>query len=162
MGSAAVTAISPLGKVPAIIDAGRPLFESAAICAWLADSHPEHRLIAPSGSWERALHDQWVSFCLSELEAHLWSTTRNTLLYPEERRVPAVLQQNREEGRRALAVLDAHLATTPFLIADRFSVADIVVGHCVVWSVETGWLDGFPHLSAYLDRLRAMPSCPYR
>ena len=81
---------------------------------------------------------------------------------PEEQRVPAVLEQNREEGRKALAVLDAHLAATPFLIADRFSVADIVVAHCVVWAIEAGWLDGFPHLLVYLDRLRAMPNCPYR
>src|SRR5215218_8806281 len=77
-GSPRLMEVSPLGKVPAIIDDGRDLFESAAICTWLADSHPGHCLVAPSGSWDRALHDQWVCFCLAELEAHLWSTARNS------------------------------------------------------------------------------------
>ena len=58
IGSPELKAVSPLGKVPGIVDNGRPLFESAAICAWIADRHPEKGLIAPSGSWDRALHDQ--------------------------------------------------------------------------------------------------------
>ena len=63
--------VHPLSKLPALRDAGRPLFESAAICNWLADSHPEAGLVAPSGTWSRALHDQWVAFTLSEIEAFI-------------------------------------------------------------------------------------------
>lgn len=157
-----VTAISPLGKLPALIDDDRPLFESAAICTWLADRHPERGLIARSGSWERALHDQWVSFCLAELEAHLWSTARNTFLYPEGRRVSAVVEQNAEEGRRSLAVLDRHLTGTPFLVGGAFSVADIILGFTVNWARNIGWADGLDGLLDYNHRLLAMPRCPYR
>lgn len=160
-GSAALTAISPLGKVPAIEQNGRALFESAAICTWLADSHPEPRLVAPSGSWERALHDQWVSFCLAELEAHLWSTARNTFLYGEERRLPAVIAQNAVESRRSLAVLERHLATTPYLVGGRFSVTDIIVGFAVNWARQDGLTEGLEHCRSYVGRLLAMPDCPY-
>jgi glutathione S-transferase len=161
IGSPQVKAISPSGKVPAIVDGGRPLFESAAICTWLADSHPQKGLIAPSGTWERALHDQWVAFCLAELESHLWSTQRNTVLYPEPRRQPAVLEQNAAEGRTSLEVLDAHLAATPFLVGDRFTVADIIVGFAVDWARKLGWTAGLAHCLAYDARLLAMPKCPY-
>jgi glutathione S-transferase len=161
IGSPQLKAVSPLGKVPAIIEDGRGLFESAAICTWLADSHPEKGLIAPSGSWERALHDQWVSFCLAELEAHLWSTHRNTHLYPEHRRLPAVTEQDAAEGRRSLDVLNAHLAGTPFLVGGRFTVTDIIVGFAVNWARNLGWATGLAHCQAYNARLRAMPNCPY-
>jgi glutathione S-transferase len=161
IGSDRLKGASPLGKVPAIIDEGRPLFESAAICTWLADSHPEKGLVAPSGSWERALHDQWVSFCLAELEAHLWSNARNSFLYPEAKRLPAVLEQNAAEGRRSLEVLDAHLAERPFLVADRFTVTDIIVGFAINWAERIGWVNGLGHCTAYTERLRAMPHCPY-
>jgi glutathione S-transferase len=161
IGSQALKAVSPLGKVPALLADGRPLFESAAICTWLADSRPERGLIAAPGSWERALHDQWVAFCLAELEAHLWSTHRNSFLYPEERRVAAVLEQNADEGRRSLAVLDRHLAETPFLVGGRFTVADIIVGFATNWAQSLGWMDGQGHGLAYNDRLRAMPNCPW-
>ena len=161
IGSPRLKAVSPLGKVPAIVDGGRPLFESAAICTWLADSHPDNGLIAPSGSWERALHDQWVSFCLAELEAHLWSTARNSFLYPEAQRVEAVFEQNAAEGRKSLEALDTHLAATPFMVGRRFTVADIILGFVTHWSRTIGWADGRGHLLDYDDRLLAMPNCPY-
>lgn len=161
IGSAQLKAVSPLGKIPGLLDDGRPLFESAAICTWLADSHPDKGLIAPSGSWGRALHDQWVSFCLAEIEAHLWSTARNTFLYPEPRRLPAVLEQNAMEGRKSLEVLDGHLAQTPYLVGGTFSVADIIMGFATNWAWGIGWTAGLDHCEAYNARLLAMPHCPY-
>src|ERR1044072_1276606 len=62
--------IHPMSKLPAVRDNGRPLFESAAICTWLADSHPEAGVIAASGTWARALHDQWTRFTLDEVAAN--------------------------------------------------------------------------------------------
>ena len=162
LGSAELKAISPLGKVPAIRDDGRSLFELAAICAWLADRQPERGLIGASGSWERALHDQWVCFCLTELEAYLWSTARNTFVYPEEMRSPKILEQNRIEGRKALEVLDLHLAAEPFLVGSRLTVADIIVGYAANWAANQGWIDGLDHVSGYVDRLLALPNCTYR
>lgn len=159
-GSAELKAISPLGKLPGLVDDGRPLFESAAICTWLADSHPEKGLIAPSGNWERALHDQWVSFCLAEIEAHLWSTARNSFLYPEKDRLTDVLAQNEMEGRKSLKALDDHLAATSYLVGGRFTVADIVMGYVTNWARAIGWTDGLEHVSGYNARLLERPHCP--
>ncbi len=75
---------------------GRELFEPAAIATWCADRKPEKGLARKPGTWERALHDQWVSFALTELEAHLWSKLRNTMLLPEEKRVAAIIPLNEE------------------------------------------------------------------
>ena len=71
----------PLHKIPALDVDGKGLFESAAICTYLADQAPEKGLISPSGTWERALHDQWVSFLLTELEAWAWSTFLSENIY---------------------------------------------------------------------------------
>ena len=46
IGSEELKAVHPLGKVPAALIDGRPLFESAAICTAIADLVPERRLIA--------------------------------------------------------------------------------------------------------------------
>jgi glutathione S-transferase len=51
-------AVHPLGKLPAVIIDGKPLFESAAISTAIADLVPEKKLIAAPGSWSRSLHDQ--------------------------------------------------------------------------------------------------------
>lgn len=160
--SPALTAIHPQGKVPALVDDGRPLFESAAICNWLADSHPEKELIAPPGTFARALHDQWVAFTLAELEAYLWSTARNTFIYPEAERITAVYAQNAMEAKRALAVFDAHLASTDWLVDNRFSVTDIFAGFALNWARMTGLTSEFRHVTGYLERLLSRPLCPYR
>jgi len=154
--------IHPLSKLPALRDAGRPLFESAAICNWLADSHPEAGLIAPSGAWARALHDQWVAFTLSEIEAFLWHTARNLFVLPEEERVPAVYPQNEAAAKRGLAVLDAHLRDKEWLVEDRFSLTDIFTGYATCWAQAQGMTADLPDLTAYVERLQARPLCTYK
>jgi glutathione S-transferase len=154
--------IHPLSKLPALRDAGRPLFESAAICNWLADSHPEAGLIAPSGTWARALHDQWVAFTLSEIEAFLWHTARNLFVLPEEERVPAVYPQNEAAAKRGLAVLDAHLRDKDWLVEDRFSLTDIFTGYATCWAQWEGMTADLPNVTAYVERLQARPLCTYQ
>ena len=157
-----LSAVHPQGKVPALVDHGRALFESAAICTWLADTHPRKELVAPSGSFARALHDQWVAFTLSELEAYLWSTARNSFVYPEAERITAMFGQNAMEARRALAVFDAHFAKHDWLVEDRFSVTDIFAGFALNWARMAGLTAEFPQVTRYLERLLSRPLCPYR
>lgn len=159
IGSERLRAVHPLAKLPAMTDDGRPLFESAAISIWLADSHPEKGLIAAAGTWERALHDQWVAFALTELEAHLWSTFRNTVVYPEERRVAAISEQNAAEAKRGLAVFDDHLAGADHLVSDAFSVTDIIVAFALNWARRMELCDRAAHVERYLDRLYERPHC---
>lgn len=156
-----VAAIHPLRKLPAFRDNGRPLFESAAICAWLADSHPEAGLIAPSGQWARALHDQWTCFALTEIEAFLWHTARNLFILPETERVPAIYPQNEAAAKAGLAVLDKALEGKDWLVENRFSLTDIIVGYDVTWAQTLGMLEGLPNVNAYADRLFTRPLCTY-
>lgn len=153
--------IHPLSKLPALKDDGRPLFESAAICNWLADSHPDKGLIPPSGTWARAQHDQWTAFALSEVEAFLWHTARNLFILPEEERVPAVYPQNEAAAKQGLVVLDKALEGKDWLVENRFSVTDIFVGYVVSWAHMQGLVEGLPNLKAYAERILARPLCPY-
>lgn len=153
--------IHPLGKLPGMKDDGRPLFESAAICNWLADSHPDKGLIAPSGTWARALHDQWTAFVLAEVEAFLWHTARNLFILPEAERLPAVFPQNEAAAKQGLAVLDKALAGKDWLVDDRFSVTDIFAGYAVSWGHMQGFTEDLPNLKAYAERILARPLCPY-
>ncbi|MDA0821462.1 MAG: glutathione S-transferase family protein [Proteobacteria bacterium] len=149
----------PQSKVPAIVIDGERLFESSAICTYLCDISPDQRLIAASGTRERALHDQWVSFGLSEMEGYLWSNAKHTGFYPEEKRVTAVVERNTEEFRKGAAVLDNALSETPFLVGGNFSVTDIILGWTVNWARRMGHLGDFPNLQSYLDRLFAREHC---
>lgn len=161
IGSNELRAVHPLGKLPAAIIDGKPLFESAAILTAIADLAPEKNLIAKPGSWSRYLHYQWLSFTLSELEAFLQSTEVNSIdfIIEENEHVPEIIEQNRKFFRRGAAALNDVLGETDYLVDDSFSVTDIFVGYTINWGQEQGLLDGFENLSNYQERLFAREHC---
>ena len=159
IGSDELRKFHPQAKLPALVDDGKPLFESAAICTYLADREPSKGLIAKPGTMERALHDQWTSFALTELEAWLWSSAKHSMFYPEEQRVPEVLETNRSEALAGTSVLESALQDSDYLVGNRFSVTDIIVAYTVNWANRMGLLEERPKLAAYLERLRARPHC---
>ena len=153
--------VHPLGKLPAAIIDGKPLFESAAIAAAIADLVPEQNLIAKPGTWSRTLHDQWVLFALTEMECWCTSAEFNTLdfVLPKEQHVPAILPQIEIMFKRSAAALNATLAKTPYLVEGRFTVADIIVGYTVNFGDWLGWIGDFPNVIAYQERLFEREHC---
>ncbi len=151
--------VNPMGKVPAAMIDGRPLFESAAICVALADAHPEKDLIAKPGSWDRALHDQWTCFTLSELEAWLWHSARHTFIYPEDQRIAEVIEPNGKEFRKGASVMDDTLKNLDYLVGGTFTVTDIIAGFALNWGRRLGLTEGFDEVNGYLDRLYQRPHC---
>ena len=151
--------LHPLAKIPVAVIDGRTLFESAAICTYIADRVPAADLVAKPGTIARAEHDQWVAFCLTEMEAWLWNSAVNTFVLPEEQRISAGLEQNAEMFKRSTSVLDAHLAEHDYLVEDRFTVTDIIVGWCLNWGRRQGLLGECPALGRYLERLMTRPYC---
>jgi len=160
-GSDEIRQVHPMAKIPAVLLDGAPLFESAAICSHLAASHPERGLIPAAGTRARALHEQWTAFVLAEVEAHSWSSFRNTVLYPEEQRVPAIVPQNDIEQKKGLRVLDDALGRSDYLLGEAFQVTDIIVGYAVNNARRAGkFADDMANLVAWTDRLRARPHSP--
>ena len=149
----------PLAKIPAAVVDGRALFESAAICTHIADRAPAADLIARPGTFARAEHDQWVAFCLAEMESWLWNSGVNMYVLPEEERITAGFEQNVKMFKRSAAVPEAHLARVDYLVENRFTVTDIIVGWCLNWARRLGHLEELPALRRYVDRLLARPLC---
>ena len=161
IGSEELRKVHPLGKLPAAIIDGRPLFESAAISTAIADLVPEKDLVAKPGTWSRALHDQWVCFALTEMEPWVSSTELNSLdfVLPKDQHVPAIIQQNSMMFRRSAAALEEVLGRTAYLVENRFTVTDIIVGYTINFGHEQGLISEFPNLMAYLKRLYQREHC---
>ena len=111
IGSDELRKIHPLGKLPAAIIDGQPLFESAAIVTAIADLVPEKDLIAKPGTWSRNLHYQWVCFALTEMEPYVHSTEINSIdfVIPKSQHVPEIIEQNSMMYKRAAVALEAVL-----------------------------------------------------
>ena len=142
----------PLGRVPAFDTEGGTLFETAAISLHIAENHTEADLLPPVGSYDRALVYQWISFGLTEIEPFLGEASRAAESDPERAEVA------RERVRGAVAVLDRTLDSHEFLVADTFSLADILCGSALFPARRTGLTTDAPNVEAYLARLEARPA----
>ena len=159
IGTPELLNVHPLGKLPAAIIDGKPLFESAAIATAIADLAPGGTLVAKPGTWERTLHDQWVHYAATEMEAWAWSNFLNTVILPEPARVPECLEQNAGMFKRGASALDKVLGESEYLVENRFTVTDIIVSYTVNFGRRQGFLDGFSNLHGYLDRLFTRKHC---
>ena len=159
IGSDELRKLHPQAKLPAVVVDGKALFESSAICTYLCDLYPEKNLIGRVGTYQRALHDQWTAFTLSEMEAYLWSNAKHQDFYPENKRVPDVIAPNSEEFRAGAAVVNDLLADNDYIVENAFSVTDIFVGWTLNWGRRMQQLDGLDNIPRYLQRLFQRPHC---
>jgi len=143
----------PLGRVPVLEDDEGFLFESAALCLHVADMHPEAGLVPPLGTHERALVYQWACFAPAELEPALFEVGTQAEKDPE--RAAAA----RERFDRAADAVAGALDGNEHLVAGRFSVADVLVGTALLFTVRAGFADELPQsLKDYTGRLAQRPA----
>lgn len=149
--------VNPGGKVPALVDGDLILTESAAICTYIGEKFPVSGLV-PSDIADRAHYFQWCFFAMSELETPLWTKAKHTQFLPEERRVPAVAETCDWEFLRAANTLAQHLEGREYVVGNRFTAADILLGGTLNWARKADVNLGSAVLEAYADRIAARPA----
>jgi glutathione S-transferase len=150
--------INPNGKMPALVADGVPLFESLAICTYLADRFPEKKLSPNVGTVERAVYDQWMYFIGTELEQALWSKGKHTFVFPVEKRLPEFLKNLQWEFDFATKVLTKGLGENDFLVNNELSMVDLNCAMTLRWAKKFDFQLGYDNLEKYLERMEAMPS----
>ena len=121
-------AISPNGRIPAIVDHEGPLsiFESGAILTYLADK--SGKFLAASGP-ERYDALAWMSWQIGGLGPMLGQL--GYFNRQKERNEPAIARYSAEAGR-LLRVLETRLTAAPYLAGAAYSIADIATYPWVV------------------------------
>jgi len=146
----------PLGHVPVLEDGDVRIFESAAICLWLAERFPEKGLLPPPGTPGRALAYQWLFYAVTELEPPCGVLSAQNRK-PEAERDPAAIAEAKERFRTAAAALEP-MVGKGHLVGGAFGIADVVVGAVLAWGKGLGALRDLPAVEAYLARLKERPA----
>jgi glutathione S-transferase len=148
-------AINPTGRVPGLrLDDGRTLGESNAILSYLADGTP----YLPSDRYARAKVHQWLSFEQENVESVIGALRHWALTGKLGRRSPDIVAGKRGAAERTLRILDAELATRPFIAGDAYTIADIAVFAYGALAEEAGLsLADRPRLRAWIARVQAQP-----
>jgi len=150
--------VHPLGYVPALDDGGHIFFESAAIVQYLADKYADKGFAPALGSKERGEYYQWISFAMTELEPSLVTILMQTRFLPEDQRSPEAMAKAVARYKVVCAVLEERMKNREYIVGDRFSAADIVVGAVLFFGTMLGQGKEFPALQSYLGRVTARPA----
>jgi glutathione S-transferase len=144
-------AINPMGKVPALQDGDATIAESAAVCAYVAERCPEAGLAPPLGDPARAKYLYWLFFAPGCIE-------------PAMVQVATKLEMSSTaagwgEAQRVFDVLDNALQQGPWLLGERFSAADIIVGSGLNFAVKLfRMIPSRPSFERYIEACAARPA----
>ena len=147
-------AASPMGKVPAIADATADsvvnIADSSAIALYLADRYPASALAPAIDDPLRGSYLYWMTFTPGVIEPAMaekfnnWEVNRGSSGWGDWDLMMEVLEKGLEPG--------------PWLLGERFSAADVLVGSSVYFMKIFGILPENPVLGAYVERCLARPA----
>jgi glutathione S-transferase len=159
--SPAYLALNPNGLIPVFVDGDLVLYETAAICLHLADTHPGAGLAPPLGTPARAQLYKWLMWLTNTLQA-----TLIVYFYPERwAHSPDAIAQVKAAAERKVGAmldqLDAELARHggPWFLGAAYSALDAYVLTLCRWTRGFGRpARDLPALGPYLQRVLARPA----
>jgi glutathione S-transferase len=146
--------LNPALRVPTLVlDDGRPLGESGAIL-WFFGEGTQY---VPEDRYERAQVLQWMFFEQYSHEPNI-AVVRFWVAYALAPPGDADIDARRRAGYAALEAMERHLADRAFLVADRYTIADIALYAYTHVAAEGGFeLARFPSIRVWLERVAAQP-----
>ena len=145
-------AINPMGKVPALKHGDVVITEAAAICLYLADAFPKAGLTVPIGDPRRGPFLKWLFFGPSVIEP---AVTDRAFKRAEEAPRAALGYGDFET---TMDVTAKAVERGPYLLGDRFTAADAVIGSTLRWAMMFKLIPERPEFLAYTDRLAQRPA----
>jgi glutathione S-transferase len=150
-------ALNPNGRVPTLVDGELVLWESFAINLYLAKKYPS--ALSPRDVIEEAHALKWSFWVVTECEHAAIDLMFHNRFLPEGQRDLALVAQAQQTLARPLPVLEAALQDRQYLIADRFTVADLNVA-AALGPAKIGRYDlaPFPNIDRWLRACVARPA----
>ena len=156
--------LNPNGLIPSLTQGDLVLYESAAICVYLCDSHPQTHLAPAVGTAQRAHFYKWLMWLTNTLQA-----TLIVYFYPERwvnagnsAGVAEVKVHAESKVRVLLDQLDAELARHggPWLLGADYSALDPYTMMLCRWTrnFASKPARARAHLGPYLQRVLARPA----
>lgn len=145
--------INPKGNVPTVVlDDGTILNENAATLVFIADQDSSNTIIPPSGTTDRYLVHQALSFVGTEFHKTIGGLFN-----------PSIHQEVRDYLTQASHtklrfINDHYLKDKEFIVGGKLSVADLYLYICLSWSPYLHFdLTEYPVINEYFKRIGSIP-----
>ena len=151
-----------MGEVPVLEDGSLRLTQSGVILTYLAKKHGKY-----GGATEDEQREvlRWLLFDNHKFTSH-FATYRFMKAFGNAASDPAVMAFLRSRMDGAFGIVNKHLAASDFMVGNAPTIADISMCGYLFYPVEESGYEveqRFPHIGAWLARVRALPgwALPY-
>jgi glutathione S-transferase len=140
----------PHGKSPALKDGDTLVFESTAIALYLTDKFPQNGLGPVVGDAKRGAYVSWLAYYAGVMEpawmsAYMkWDIPRGTAGWVKTDEV--------------MAFVNATLENSPYILGDKFSAVDILIGTTFKMFMGSPLLEKTASLDGYVNRILSRPA----
>jgi glutathione S-transferase len=155
--------LNPNGLIPLLVDGDMVMYESAAICLHIADTHPTAKLAPALGTPERAQLYKWLMWMTNTLQSTLLA-----YFYPErwvdEGNADGAAQVKAHAEAKIGGLLDqlnAQVARSggPWLLGQQYTLADVYALMLCRWTRGLARpARSLDALGPYLQRMLARPA----
>ncbi|XP_017116329.1 glutathione S-transferase 1-like [Drosophila elegans] len=146
---------NPQHTVPVLDDNGTFLWDSHAIATYLVDKYGKSDELYSKDLVKRAIIDQRLYFDASVIFPGL----HNIVAPFWSRGVTEVSQEKLDTVHRGLALLETFLVSSPYLVGDSLTLADLLTGPTVTGLRAAVDIEPavYPKITAWLERLYQIP-----
>ena len=155
--SAEFVALNPNAKVPVIVDGDVRVFDSTAILLYLAEK--TGKFLPGNDAAARADLLSWLMFVASGIGPYSGQAVHFKHYAPVGQQY--AFDRYQYEARRHYSILDARLASRPFLLGDVYTIVDMAAwgwARVVPFILGDNALSSMPHLQRWFDTIGARPA----
>ncbi|MBZ0119691.1 MAG: glutathione S-transferase family protein [Sandaracinaceae bacterium] len=145
-----LVALNPMGKLPILTDGETVVTESAAIGLYVADRYAPGRLAPALDDPARATYLRWSLFAPSVIEPGSMAKAGGWQFKPS--------QAGWGTHEAMLGAMEAALKSPPYLLGERFTMADAIFGGTLLYMLRFDMIEKRPSFTAYAERLSARPA----
>ena len=145
-----VRGLNPMGKLPVLVDGEAVVTETAAIGLYLADRYAPGRLAPALDDPARGAFLRWCFYAPSVVEPGCLAHAAKWEFRPG--------QAGWGSWEELLATVESGVTPGPWLLGDRFTMADVILGATLRWMLMFKMIEARPAFTAYASRLEARPA----
>jgi glutathione S-transferase len=149
-------AMNPFGKIPVLKDGDLTMFESGAICQYLADKYG--KLIPKQGTRERLTHDQWFFASIANFEFNTVRLFALDIFYEPGPETDTLRKNANQFLESWLVALDRRLGEVPYLTGRDFQLCDLFLTTILRYPVEKKYFDKYANICAWVDKNTTRPA----
>ncbi len=125
---------NPTGYIPALVDGDVVVFETAAICQYLCDKHPDAKLVPAPGTAARGRFYQWLTYMTNTVQVGFIDWFHPDRTFADASVHAAFKAASEVKLARGCEVLDDGIGAARWMTGDQYTVCDIYLAMMTRWS----------------------------